>query len=137
MNDGNQRWSAAARVLKDAPLRGSVSRSGANHVHIATRSFSFCQRRVWAWAFSLSSSAFLWNPSLCRDHGKRTSFSSYPAYLTRLIYASLLLYAIYASFIIQPDRTKCFPRWMISCQCSEMKHREVRCWRHEIFEIFS
>lgn len=45
--DGNQRWSS--RALKDAPLRGSVTRRGANHVHIATQSFSFSRRRVWAW----------------------------------------------------------------------------------------
>lgn len=39
---------AAIGLLKDAALRGSVSRPGANHVHDrATRSFSLCQRRVW------------------------------------------------------------------------------------------
>ena len=61
VNDrGNHRWFAVVGLLKDAPLRGSVSRAGANHVHDrATRSFSLCQRRVWpAWAsaaFSLLS----------------------------------------------------------------------------------
>lgn len=40
-DDDNQRWSSAARVLKDAPLRGSVSRPGANHVHDRDTIFFF------------------------------------------------------------------------------------------------
>lgn len=56
---------------------------------IATRSFSFCQRRVWAWYF-LSLSPFFFLRSFCPRKGPLPPVIS--PYLTRLIYASLLLY---------------------------------------------
>ena len=59
---------------------------------IATRSFSFCQRRVWAWYqhFPLSFS-LLFLPFCAREvHGKDLFLAWSLPYLPRLIYASLL-----------------------------------------------
>lgn len=116
---------AAIGLLKDAALRGSVSRPGANHVHDrATRSFSLCQRRVWPrgrsppfLSFRLSPVrvAFVSSGPRKKDLFFLSRESPYlrPPYLR--LFPSLQRY-LRASFIIQPDTTKCFPWWMISCQ---------------------
>lgn len=88
--DDNQRWSSAARVLKDAPLRGSVSRPGANHVHDRDTIFFFLSASRVGVVLSLSLSPFFFLRSFCPRKGPLPPLIS--PYLTRLIYASLLLY---------------------------------------------
>lgn len=88
--DDNQRWSSAARVLKDAPLRGSVSRPGANHVHDRDTIFFFLSASRVGVVLSLSLSPFFFLRSFCPRKGPLPPVIS--PYLTRLIYASLLLY---------------------------------------------
>lgn len=88
--------------------------------------FSLSASRVAAWAssaFSLLSPFFSPVRVAFVSSGPRKRTSSFSRE-NRLICASLIYASssllpngyLRASFIIQPDRTKCFPWWMISCQ---------------------
>lgn len=94
-DDDNQRWSSAARVnWKTRRWEDQSAGLVRTTSTIATRSFSFCQRRVWAW-YQRSLFFFLLSFSFVRERSteRKDLFLAWSLpYLTRLIYASLLLY---------------------------------------------